>query len=399
MQQGPADLRGHPTLPDLDAGPDDTCESRSCEPLSDADLGRTLAAALEGNGDAVALIDRHHDRLLWCSTAFAARYPDAFAGSVWQSWRRAREHTPPETATTLDARATASTPVLNLVGPTGEPSTLSMEPAGARCWLIRLLPPAAEARRLHDYLQARSDLFETASSLSVSEMATSLAHEINQPIGAITNLLHGIKARLHRDPLVVDELDRALDKALEQARYTASVVSRIRDFTEARRPRMAHHELGALIRRSARLLDWLLSNRGCRLQLDLPAEPVGVTCDATLFQQVMINLLRNAIEAMEHTAYDRRLIRIRVELMDRLSDDPVEQDVQVSICDEGHGLTPGDPSLFVPFATHEKDGMGVGLTICRSFVELHQGRLWLTPNPDAGCTAWIRLPATPAASP
>ncbi len=290
-------------------------------------------------------------------------------------------------------------PLIQAIGSTGQQLTLSSQKVSERCSLVRSWPPGTPARQLHQYLQARNDLLVTASTLSVDEMATTLAHEINQPVGTIVNLLQGVKARLRRhkqapgaldksqlrrEPQVGGDIDGALDKALDQARFMASIVSRIRDFTQERRPSMQQHDVSTLIQEALGLLDWLLSTQACRLKFMRPSQPARVVCDATLFQQVIINLVRNAIEAMHDTPVAERILTVGIE--------SVAGEVRIAISDRGHGLADGPENLFVPFATRKPKGMGVGLNICRSFIELHQGRLWLTPNSNAGCTARVSLP-------
>ena len=249
---------------------------------------------------------------------------------------------------------------------------------------------ASEAARrgVHDYLRARDDLFSRSRTISVSEMATTLAHEINQPVGTVVNLLRGARRRLERDDIESGDklaaLVPALEAALEQALYTSSVIARIRDFTRSRRPAREPIDVADLLARSLALLDWLIEAEGCRLESDLPDALPRVTGDPTMLQQVLVNLIRNAVEAMLETPREHRALRVSARAESgRLA---------LLVEDRGQGLGGGDLDLFVPFATAKPDGMGVGLNICRSFVELHGGRLWLAPNEQGGCTARVELP-------
>lgn len=247
-------------------------------------------------------------------------------------------------------------------------------------------PPAVDRLDVHDYLRARDDLFSRSRTISVSEMATTLAHEINQPVGAVVNLLRASCRRLaNADADPADTLARiapALEQALEQALYTSSVVARIRDFTRTRRPSREPIDVGELVSRSLALLDWLLEVERCRVECALPDAVAGLVGDATMLQQVLVNLVRNAIEAMHGTSPEDRVLHVGATLgRGRLI---------LSVADRGEGLDGRD--LFVPFASSKPDGTGVGLNICRSFVELHGGRLWLGPNEHGGCTARIELP-------
>ena len=248
-------------------------------------------------------------------------------------------------------------------------------------WL-RLHAMDAVDEGLRDYLRARDALFSTSRRLSVSEMATTLAHEINQPVGAIGNLLGAVRIRLAGPDPDLGAVGEALDRALEQTRHTARVIARIRDFASGSRPRRERCDALGELRAAAGLLDWLLAAQGCRLRWrGVPTAPVDG--DATMLRQVFANLLRNAVDAMREAAPAAREILLDCSLG--------ADTVRIEIADRGHG--PGDPAaLFVPFVSSRPDGMGVGLNICRSFVERHQGRLWLSPREGGGCSAVVELP-------
>lgn len=250
--------------------------------------------------------------------------------------------------------------------------------------LISLSPSASAADNLHDYMHARDTLFATSKTISVSEMATTLAHEINTPIGTISNILSGIKLRLQKPETSIPMLNEALNKALEQTRHTQSVIDRIRDFTRQRRPKLEVLDIRDQIREAVSLMDWLIGKNHCDIKLILPKKPVFVVGDATMLQQVLINLIRNAIDAMSGKQADQRKIQIHLEQLRGFA--------TVSIADSGTGLGAATDELFVPFVTKKETGMGVGLNICRSFVELHQGKLWLADNDMKGCTSYVELP-------
>ncbi|MBX2838383.1 MAG: sensor histidine kinase [Gammaproteobacteria bacterium] len=237
---------------------------------------------------------------------------------------------------------------------------------------------------LFEYMEARDNLFSTSRTISVSEMATTLAHELNTPIATIKNLLRGIQGRITKPDVNLTEIDAALSRALDQTTFTQNVISRIREFTQSRRPKQLRIDLIQQVRESVKLLDWLLLANRCQLALNLPDSEKFIQGDATMLQQVLINIIRNAVDAMQGQSVERRLVTINFE--DKGSK------YLLSIVDSGHGLAEGEDNLFIPFVTTKTTGMGVGLNICRSFVELHQGRLWLSPNDDEGCTCCIELP-------
>lgn len=235
------------------------------------------------------------------------------------------------------------------------------------------------------YLEDRERLFSTSRTISISEMATTLAHEINQPIGTITNLLRGIRVRLGGDESVQSEVTAAIDQAIDQACFAANIISRIRDYTHSRKPMNRRLDLVELICSSVSLLDWEVVREGIDLQLDLGRQPLMISADETMLQQVFVNLLRNAIEAMRDTARTSRQLLVTARRD--------EEEVEIAIADNGVGLTSeAQRHLFVPFVSSKPTGMGVGLNICRSFVELLQGKLWLSPNEAGGCTSHVLLP-------
>ena len=236
------------------------------------------------------------------------------------------------------------------------------------------------------YLIERESLFNTSRAVSVSEMASALAHELNQPIGSIVNILAGLRSRL----LVTSEaaeISNALDILEEQARFAADVIIRIRDFTHQRQPKREKLSVSKIVTESLRLLDWYLENKGVHVVEVASPGIFTVIADSTMLHQVFTNLIRNAAEAMCDLKPSMR--RLVVEI------DADHSHCYVRINDCGYGLS--DPSvskLFHPFMTTKPGGMGIGLSICRSFIELHHGRLWLSQNDGAGCTATVKLPLT-----
>jgi len=147
----------------------------------------------------------------------------------------------------------------------------------------------------------------------------------------------------------------------------------------------------ALLRQSVELLDWVVHRAGVCVSFNPPVQPIMVNGDPTMLQQVLTNLIRNAIDSMRDINTSQRKLSLSVLLKGG--------DAQIEIADTGHGLSESaERNLFVPFVTQKSQGMGVGLNICRSFVELHQGRLWLAQNDSGGCTSFVALPVIEASS-
>lgn len=255
--------------------------------------------------------------------------------------------------------------------------------------LLRLVDERERLHHLQRQLDDREGLLFTSRSLTVSEMGSVLAHELNQPIGATANLLRGLKLRLaRRHPDSTDEL-AALDKAVQQVTYASQIIGRVREYTQSRQPKTQRLDLVALVHDSLALLDWDLQRAAVRLALHLPRQPVPVQGDAVMLQQVLINLLRNALDALR---------------LDRPADPLIDIELQVEagraelrVGDNGPGITPQtEARLFLPFSSTKPNGMGLGLSICRSLIEMHQGRLWFTRREPAGCCFHFALPVTAA---
>lgn len=258
--------------------------------------------------------------------------------------------------------------------------------------LLRLVDRRELGRALQRQLDDREQLLFTSRVISVGEMATTLAHELNQPIGAAANLLRGLRSRLSRRRVALNaEESAALERTLEQVMFAARIIARIREFTHSHQPRHARLDLAALLRSSASLLDWDLRRSHAALALELPAQPVLVQGDEVMLQQVVVNLMRNALDALRSDPPSSPQVALRLLVR--------AHEVEVQVCDNGCGLDDvAAAKLFVPFASTKPSGMGIGLSICRSFVELHQGRLWFSRNAERGTTFHVSLPRVAAAT-
>ncbi|MDO5624120.1 MAG: sensor histidine kinase [Pseudomonadota bacterium] len=276
--------------------------------------------------------------------------------------------------------------------------------AGEPAWALRLQAEAEQERATRRHLEDRERLLFTSRSVAVGEMATTLAHELNQPLGAVTNVLRGLKTRLagavaNPSPSALQALEQGVQLALDQVQYASRIIGRMRDYTQSRQPRRERVDLHALLHNSLTLLDWDLRRHGVQLNLGeslraLPA-PAGqrathVVGDGVMLQQVLVNLLRNAIDAMAGTPAGQRVLDIGAR-----TDEGGQ--IEIAIADTGSGIgQDAAQQLFTPFFSTKPTGMGIGLNICRSLIELHQGRLWFSPNPERGCTFYLALPLADA---
>ena len=259
----------------------------------------------------------------------------------------------------------------------------------ARHVLLRLVDDRERLHHLQRQLDDREGLLFTSRSLTVSEMGSVLAHELNQPIGATANLLRGLKLRLaRRHPDSTDELT-ALDKAVAQVTYASQIIGRVREYTQSRQPKAERLDLVGLVHESLALLDWDLQREAVQLALRLPDAAVPVQGDTVMLQQVLINLLRNALDALRLDRPDAPLIDIELRVEAGRA--------ELRVGDNGPGITPQtEGRLFLPFSSTKPNGMGLGLSICRSLIEMHQGRLWFTRRDSGGCCFHFALPVLAA---
>ena len=332
-------------------------------------------------GDAAALIDHSTRALAWASPAWLAWWPMLDAGAD----AAALEQALPGFTAALDAPCNDRAVRRACVGDDRR-WELQIAHADAGHLLLRATDRHEQSRALQRQLDDREQLLFTSRVFSVGEMATTLAHELNQPIGATANLLRGLRSRLSRRSSAMNaEEAQALDRAIDQVMFAARVISRIREFTHSHQPRHARVDLTAMLRASASLLDWDLRRSRARLVLELPDGALHVRGDEVMLQQVVVNLMRNGLDAMR--AQPPAQAELALRLIARA------HEVEVQVCDNGCGLTDETAAkLFVPFASSKPNGMGIGLSICRSFVELHQGRLWFTRNAERGATFHMSLP-------
>jgi C4-dicarboxylate-specific signal transduction histidine kinase len=246
-------------------------------------------------------------------------------------------------------------------------------------------------QRLTDEQRRRSEhqqLLFTSKVMSVGEMAATLAHELNQPIGSVLNFLNGCVRRLERGAVQREELHSALVEARQQCERAAAIITRIREFVRSREPKMAEVRIESLFNTVAGLLESEIRLNRIEVVIDVPPALPVVLADRVMIEQVTHNLTKNAIEAMRQQAGRRRLtLSARVDASGML---------EASVRDTGHGVAEGArEQLFSPFFTTKADGLGIGLNICRSMMEFHGGSLYYTQPADGGSRFCFSLPHQP----
>ena len=239
-------------------------------------------------------------------------------------------------------------------------------------------------------LEQQKRLEQTSRLITMGEMASSLAHELNQPLSAIANYCAGCIKRLQSGAQASDDILLALKKAADQAERAGKIIRRMRDMVKKEEPRRQSYALAELVDETRAFVDIEAQKAGVSIVLDLPEKLPPVVVDRIMIEQLLLNLQKNAIEAMFATPPLARQVTIAARVLDH-------KQVEVTISDHGHGLSEHErEKIFTPFYTTKPDGMGIGLAICRSIVEFHQGRLWAEPNPAGGTRFHFTLPCDPA---
>jgi two-component system sensor kinase FixL len=228
-------------------------------------------------------------------------------------------------------------------------------------------------RRLHNL---QDELAHVSRLTALGEMASALAHELNQPLSATANYVKGCVRLLDRDQPDVPKLKAALEAAGEQTLRAGQIIRRLRSFVSKGDADHRIENLPQLLEEAGALAMVGAKERGVRLRFRFEAGLDQVLADKVPVQQVVLNLMRNAIDAMENSP--ERSLTVGT----RSSDDGM---VEVFVADTGPGLAPEvADQLFRPFVTTKSTGMGVGLSISRTIVEAHGGRIWTEPNPAGG---------------
>lgn len=242
------------------------------------------------------------------------------------------------------------------------------------------------ARRQQEQLQASARL------ASMGEIASTLAHELNQPLAAISSYTTGALNLLQEDGKVdAGLLRQALEKAGAQAQRAGQIIRSVHEFVKKREPSREPVTVSTLLENVLPLIELQARQHFVTIQNDIAPNLPPLLADRILLEQVLLNLTRNAIEAMQQTAPDKRLLKIAAEL-----DGTTEkrQNVAVSVIDQGHGIDEEvGASLYSPFFSTKAQGMGMGLNICRSAIEFHGGTLSHMPNPQGGTIFRFSLPA------
>jgi two-component system sensor kinase FixL len=226
--------------------------------------------------------------------------------------------------------------------------------------------------------ELQSEVTHMSRFTALGEMASTLAHEINQPLTAISNYLRGSRRLLERmEGEHVEMLRDAVSKAADQALRAGQIIRRLREFVARGESERRIESLPKLIEDASTLALVGAREHGIVVTFRLDSAADLVLADRIQIQQVLVNLMRNAIDVMSEGGAVRRL--------DIATAGGPDDQVEVTVADTGSGLAPEVArQLFQPFVTTKRKGMGLGLSICRTIVEAHGGKIWVDSPPGGG---------------
>ena len=230
-------------------------------------------------------------------------------------------------------------------------------------------------RHAEEQAALQAERAQSASRLiTMGEMASSVAHELNQPLTAISNYCNGMVSRIKGQHISEEDLLQALEKTAHQAQRAGQIIQRIRSFVKRSEPNRIDTDVAPMVAEALELADIELKRRNVRLSHFVSSRLPRVHVDPILIEQVLINLLKNSAEAIDHAHRppDRRHVELQV-LPKSVDHNPV---VEFTVVDTGRGLAPEVlERLFEAFFSTKTEGMGIGLNLCRSIVESHAGRM------------------------
>jgi hypothetical protein len=255
-------------------------------------------------------------------------------------------------------------------------------------------------RHAEEQADLQAERAQSASRLiTMGEMASSVAHELNQPLTAISNYCTGMVSRIKGKQISEEELLTALEKTSRQAQRAGQIIQRIRSFVKRSETNKLMSHIAPIVTEAVELADIELRRRRVQLSLYMSDRLSSILVDPILIEQVLINLLKNAAEAIEHA--NRPLDQRKVELQIVPKIIEAQPVVEFSVTDSGVGMSQEVMSrVFEAFYTTKKEGMGIGLNLCRTIIESHQGRMQAENIYNGkvimGCRFSFWLPASPA---
>jgi len=234
--------------------------------------------------------------------------------------------------------------------------------------------------------QARVQLEHTSRLVTVGEMASGLAHELNQPLCAIQNYAGGCRQMIRRKAANSTKLTDAVDQIARQAERAGDIIRRIKTLVSKCEPKRSAVSINDIVREVVSLEKSEAYQKNIIVETKLAENMPLILADKVEIEQVLLNLVRNGFEAMSGTVIDRRQLTIQTSM---IGDDAIE----VAVRDTGKGLSKEDvEKIFDFFFTTKPTGLGIGLSLSRTIIEAHGGSIWAEPNPDCGTIFRFTLP-------
>jgi two-component system sensor kinase FixL len=238
----------------------------------------------------------------------------------------------------------------------------------------------AMERQLHE---VQADLIHVSRLSAMGDLASALAHELNQPLTAINNYVLSAQRLLQGDPEQRKRVSEILTKTAEQTMRAGEIIRHLRNFIQRREPEREPLDINRVIDEATALAFIGMREKNIEVAYERGTDIPPVTIDKIQIQQVIINLIRNSVDAMDGMKHRKLRLATRIE----------SDEIRISIADTGCGVSPEVVDrLFMPFVTTKSEGLGVGLSISRTIVEDHGGTLWFESNVDSGTTFHLTLP-------
>ncbi len=255
-------------------------------------------------------------------------------------------------------------------------------------WMGSILD-ISDRKRIEELNREHQEQLQASARLAtMGEIASMLAHELNQPLAAISSYTTGALNLLSRPGVDCSTLKPALEQAGAQARRAGQIIRSVHDFVRKREAERRDESLATMLDAVRALIEMQARHYQVSFQTNIPADLPQVRADRMMIEQVLLNLTRNAIESMATVPPARRVLRVTA------SHDVPAGQVTVSVVDNGHGIAQEVAErLFSPFFSTKAEGMGMGLNICRTAIEFHGGTLIHRDNPQGGTIFTFTLPA------
>ena len=296
------------------------------------------------------------------------------------------------------------TPVIVLTGVDDEEVALQTLTRGAQEFLVkgrtdaRMLARAvryaierkrseAELQQAHRRLQQQlhqAEMAHLARLNTMGEMASGMAHELNQPLTSLVGFAESALAGLDSGNLAEDDLRHVLNRVVSESQRAAEIIRRLRRLVRKREPERSPTDLNEVVREVLEIVEYNAEASRCEVRLELAEDLPLVGTDRVQIQQVLLNLIRNGMEAMDSLPDEERLLTVRTEVD--------EDSIRVSVSDNGLELDEQTTSrLLEPYFTTKKSGLGLGLAICRTIIESHAGQIAVSRNKVRGLTVAFTL--------